>query len=276
MAAITFSTEKKSVTEYLGTLVWDGTPRIDRWLVDCACAEDSPYVRAASRVLLVAAVRRARHPGCWFDQLPILDGPQGCGKSAALRLLAVEDDWFTNTLQLDGDTRQIIESTAGKWIVEASELQRLFQADNDDDEEDADEEDVDAEDDEDEEEDEDAGDEGGGGEDEDEDEDEDDAGEAADLPPAAAFKSFLSRSVDEARMAYQIERTRVLRSFVVVGTTAMPYLKDTTGHRRIWPIRVGHFDLGCLSEARDQLWAEAAVAEATGESIHLDAVASNA
>jgi hypothetical protein len=30
---------KKSVTDYLGSLSWDGTPRIDRWLIDCASAE---------------------------------------------------------------------------------------------------------------------------------------------------------------------------------------------------------------------------------------------
>ena len=237
MSAAITPEAKKSVTEYLGILIWDGIPRIERWLIDYAAAEDSPYVRSASRAMLVAAVRRARQPGCRFDQMPVLDGPQGCGKSAALRLLAVEDDWFTDLPRLDGDVRQIIGATAGKWIVEAGELEGLLKSNNDsDDEEDAD-----------------------------------------SLPPAAALKSFLSRSVDEARMPYQVEPTHVPRQFVVVGTTAAtPYLEEATGNRRIWPIRVGRFDLGRLAEVRDQLWAEASVAEASGEAIDLAVAAVSA
>ena len=265
-AAFTQEAKNKSVTEYLGTLVWDGTPRIERWLVDCAGAEDSPYVRAASRAMLVAAVRRARQPGCRFDQMPILDGPQGCGKSSALRLLAVEDDWFSELPLLDGDVRRIIEATQGKWIIEACELKGLLQRDDAEDDDDDDDEDG-----------EDDDDEGDGGDAEDEDDGDDDDDDDDGLPPAAALKSFLSRSVDEARMPYQVERTRVPRQFVVVGTTAAtPYLKDATGNRRIWPILVRRFDLARLAEVRDQLWAEAAVAEITGESIDLAAAAPSA
>jgi predicted P-loop ATPase len=252
----------KTVPNYLAALVWDGTPRIDRWLIDCAGAEDSAYVRSASRAMLVAAVRRARHPGCRFDHLPLITGPQGCCKSSALRLLAVEADWFSDDLPLGADTRRLIEATAGKWIVEACELEGLFGikrsalAEKDDDEDDEHDDEADDADD----------------EADDADEDDQDDEEEDELPPAAALKSFLARSVDEARMAYQRERTRVPRQFVVVGTTAAtPYLQDPTGNRRIWPIRVRRFDLARLAEVRDQLWAEAAAAEAAGESIFLDA-----
>ena len=263
----------KSVTEYLGSLVWDGTPRLDRWLIEYAGAEDSSHVRSASRAILIAAVRRARNPGCRFDQLPVIDGPQGSGKSAALRTLAVDPAWFSDEPLDLTNFRQILESTKGKWIVEATELESLFQrprsvVDADDDAEDteADGEDKDEDEDvaEDDDDDEGGGDEGGG------DEGGGDEGGGDDLPPAAALKSFLSRQIDEARMPYQTERTRVPRPFVIVGTTAAtPYLKDMTGNRRIWLIRVERFDLVRLAEVRDQLWAEAAVAEASGESIDL-------
>jgi predicted P-loop ATPase len=106
----------KSVTDYLASLVWDGTPRLERWLSVYAGAEDSLYVRKVSREMLVAAVRRARHPGCRLDQLPILEGPQGCGKSSALLVLAVEDAWFTDAFV--PDSRGLMEATAGKWILE--------------------------------------------------------------------------------------------------------------------------------------------------------------
>lgn len=121
---------KGAVTDYLAALVWDGTPRLDRWLIDCAGAEDSPYVRRVSRGMFVAAVRRALHPGCRLDQMPVLEGPQGCGKSSALRILAVMDGWFTDALPLCSvEVQQILEVTAGKWIVEVAELRAMRQSD---------------------------------------------------------------------------------------------------------------------------------------------------
>lgn len=218
---------KKSVVDYLTSIVWDGTPRLERWLIDCAGAEDTPYVRAVSRSMLVAAVRRVRTPGCAFDQLPVLSGPQGSGKSSALRMLAVDDDWFTDDLPLhDADVRRIIEATTGKWIVEAGELKSLLRESEESDDEDVD--------------------------------------------PSMTLKAFLSCTHDEARMAYAGEMSRVPRQFVVVGTTCeLDYLTDATGNRRILPVPVQRFDLDRLRAVRDQLWAEAVVAEATGESIRL-------
>jgi predicted P-loop ATPase len=88
----------------------------------------------------------------------------------------------------------------------------------------------------------------------------------------AALKSCLSRQRDEARMAYGHKNTQVPRQFVLVGTIndTDGYLKDQTGNRRFWPVRVQGFDLDRLRADRDQLWAEAAEAEAMGETIRLD------
>ena len=88
----------------------------------------------------------------------------------------------------------------------------------------------------------------------------------------AKLKACLSRQVDEARAAYGRKPSKVARQFVIIGTTNEKggYLKDNTGNRRFWPVRVQAFDLGRLAADRDQLWAEAAVAEAAGESIRLD------
>jgi Virulence-associated protein E len=51
------------VLDYLDALKWDGTPRLDRWLVTYAGAEDTELNREFGRIALVAAVRRARRPG---------------------------------------------------------------------------------------------------------------------------------------------------------------------------------------------------------------------
>jgi hypothetical protein len=85
------------------------------------------------------------------------------------------------------------------------------------------------------------------------------------------LKSWLSRGTDgPARMAYGRESEEVKRQFIVIGTTnALQFLKDSTGNRRFWPVAVQRFDLAALAKDRDQLWAEAAVREARGESIRL-------
>jgi predicted P-loop ATPase len=89
----------------------------------------------------------------------------------------------------------------------------------------------------------------------------------------AALKACLSRQRDEARMAYGHKNARVARQFVIIGTTneTEGYLRDATGNRRFWPVRIQRFDLARLRADRDQLWAEAAEAEALGESISLEA-----
>ena len=84
-------------------------------------------------------------------------------------------------------------------------------------------------------------------------------------------KALLSRQIDRARMAYGHFVTEVPRQCIIVGTTnATEYLKDTSGNRRFWPVRVKQFKIAALRHNRDQLWAEAAAREATGTSIRLD------
>jgi Virulence-associated protein E len=83
-------------------------------------------------------------------------------------------------------------------------------------------------------------------------------------------KAFMSRDTDRARMAYDRTTTDARRQNVIVGTTnCEQYLRDLTGNRRFWPVRIERFDLKALERDRDQLWAEAAEREASGASIHL-------
>lgn len=84
------------------------------------------------------------------------------------------------------------------------------------------------------------------------------------------IKSFTSRRVDRARMAYGRNRENVPRQNVCAGTiNEVEYLSEGD-NRRFWPVRITQFDLVALGQDRDQLWAEAARCEADGESIVLD------
>ena len=81
------------------------------------------------------------------------------------------------------------------------------------------------------------------------------------------IKAFMSRRTDRFRPPYGervIERPRQCLS---AGTTNKigGYLRDETGGRRFWPVRVGEIDVVGLQAARDQLWAEAVARYRNGE-----------
>jgi predicted P-loop ATPase len=84
------------------------------------------------------------------------------------------------------------------------------------------------------------------------------------------IKAMLSRQSDRARPAYGRRSIDRPRQFILFGSVNdTQYLRDPTGNRRFWPVRVGNVDLAALQRDRDQLWAEASHFEATGESLEL-------
>jgi predicted P-loop ATPase len=117
------------VLNYLNPLTWDGISRLDGWLIMSAGAADTPYVKAISSMTLIAAVRRVRHPGCKFDTMLVLEtGDQGLKKSTAVRALCPDERWFSDDLPLNVNSQELIERTNGKWIIEASDLSGMPQA----------------------------------------------------------------------------------------------------------------------------------------------------
>ncbi len=111
------------VKDYLASLKWDGISRIDRWLIDAAEVKDSPYARAVSAIMLIAAVRRIKKPGTKYDEMVVWESSmQGTDKSSAAQALCPRHEWFSDDLPLNLKSQQLIESTLGKWIIEASDL----------------------------------------------------------------------------------------------------------------------------------------------------------
>ena len=110
------------VQQYLDGLEWDGTPRIERWLSTYLSADDSPLNREIGMLMLVAAVRRARSPGCKFDHIPVLEGDEGTLKSSTIELLAGGPENFSDQTILGLSDRQQQEQLRGKWLYEISEL----------------------------------------------------------------------------------------------------------------------------------------------------------
>ena len=113
------------IREFLASLPeWDKVPRVDTILVDFLGASDNAYVRAVTRKTLCGAIARVMNPGCKFDTMLVLNGPQGKGKSTLISRLCGE--WFNDSLLLnDTKDKTAAEKLQGYWILEIGELAGL-------------------------------------------------------------------------------------------------------------------------------------------------------
>ena len=112
------------VRELLDSLTWDGKEHIRSLLPEYLGAEDSDYTYQVMRLWMLGAVSRVYKPGSKFDYTIILQGSQGIGKSTFLKLMALDDSWFNDSLDsLDSD--KSVQSLTGSWIIELAELKSL-------------------------------------------------------------------------------------------------------------------------------------------------------
>lgn len=207
------------VRDYLDSLEWDGVERLDTLLVDYLGAEDTPYTRAVTRKAFTAAVARVSRPGCKFDYILVLSGPQGRGKSTLISKMG--RDWFTDSLAGIG-TKEAYEGIQGFWLVELGELAAMRKTD------------------------------------------------------IEATKNFISKQVDSYRAAYGRRTADHPRQCVFFGTTnSTAFLRDDTGNRRFWPVRLQDTPLlltvwdDLTEETISQLWAEAVTRYRDGEPLIL-------
>ena len=115
------------VQDYLNSLVWDGVPRLDTMYHDYFGDTDNAYTRAVSRKSMVAAVSRAMNPGCKYDEMVVICGPQGTYKSTFVALLG--GDWASTLMLSFDDPKAVAEVMQSNWIIEVPELSGMSRAD---------------------------------------------------------------------------------------------------------------------------------------------------
>ena len=119
--AIKLTASKNTVNpprDYLTGLVWDGTPRIKFWLQTVYGVPNEPVYQAMGSNWLKGLVKRVLSPGCQFDEVLVLEGPQGYRKSTSLRVLG--SPWHVEST-LSTDDKDFYMLLARNIIVEFSE-----------------------------------------------------------------------------------------------------------------------------------------------------------
>ena len=210
------------VRDYLNSLEWDGTPRLERAIIDYVGAPDDELTRLITKTWMVGAVARIFRPGCKFDYCLILAGAQGVGKSTFFEVMGGE--WYNGNLNAMSSDKQSLEQLRGSWIFELQELDGMKRHE------------------------------------------------------ASSVKAFITNRTDKYRGAYKENTDEFPRQCVFGGTTnEAAFLKDDTGDRRFWPIKVDP-DLRTVDDVRDalkrdkdQLWAEAVAVFREGCQLRLSA-----
>lgn len=111
------------VREMLNSLTWDGVERLHDLLPRYLGAEPSDYTTAVTKLMFYAVIQRVFNPGIKFDTAIILaDTKQGSGKSTLCRLLALRDEWYTDSLDDLNDNKRAFEALRGHIIVELGEM----------------------------------------------------------------------------------------------------------------------------------------------------------
>ena len=122
------------IHDYLQGLTWDGTPRLDKWLV--WTLGETPeslgpvmveYFGLVGRYWLLGMVNRVMEPGCKFDYCPVLEGPGGLGKSSMVEVLA-STAWYSDTQFEIGKGKESSEQVGGVWAIELGEMSAMGKA----------------------------------------------------------------------------------------------------------------------------------------------------
>ena len=103
---------------------WDRIKRLASLLNVLFDAPNDALSAWAGQYLFLGAVQRTYEPGCKLDEIPVLIGDQGIGKSAFVRAALPPDmpELFADGLRFDMREREQVEAVLGRAVIEVSEM----------------------------------------------------------------------------------------------------------------------------------------------------------
>ena len=108
------------IVDYLNNIHWDGEKRVERLFIDLLDADDTELNRYMTKVWFIAAVKRIFEPGCKFDNMIVLQGAQGIGKSSICDLISLK---YSNNISLNEvGGKDLINKLNRTWIAIVDEL----------------------------------------------------------------------------------------------------------------------------------------------------------
>ncbi|HGB5896476.1 TPA: VapE domain-containing protein [Salmonella enterica subsp. enterica serovar Kottbus] len=113
-----------SAITWLEGLEWDGVPRIETFYHTHLGTANTEYTRAVSLYMWTAMAGRVLKPGIKADMVPILVGPQGCGKSSGVEALSPDPMFFTEISFAEKDD-DLARKMRGRLLAEIGELRGL-------------------------------------------------------------------------------------------------------------------------------------------------------
>jgi predicted P-loop ATPase len=119
--AVAYRRTRDSLREFVEALpAWDGIERCAKFFSDVFGARESTYAQFVGLNFWKALLVRALKPGTKVDNMVVLEGGQGSGKSSALRAI-VGDEWFAEASE-EVTAKDFFVGLQGKWLIEIAEL----------------------------------------------------------------------------------------------------------------------------------------------------------
>ena len=132
------------IQNWIRSLTWDGIERCSNWFIQNMGVEDNEIHQRFAQMLFVGIIKRIFEPGCVLDNMYILGGEQGIGKSKTIIALLPYTfrQYINEAIEIDDKYAEIVNNVIGKVIViiddmkdlkkmEISRVKRLITTQND-------------------------------------------------------------------------------------------------------------------------------------------------